>query len=109
MLRGLFADGFDDLLAAWREHDRLRGEADTPLLTLANSRLRLDDLRQSVNALRRSYAPEPGELESVLITTFCSAFEDIVFLYQSDADWSSGAARYRCACGQLVAAPSRQT
>ena len=109
MLRGLFADRFDDLLAAWREHDRLRREADTPLLTLANSRQRLDDLRQTANALRRSYAPEPGELESVLVTAFCSTFEETVFLYQNDADWSQGAARFRCVCGQLVAAPSHQT
>jgi hypothetical protein len=102
MLRGLFLDRFDDLLAAWRNHDRLRVAATASVQELAESRRRLDDLRHEANTIRRAFAPEPKELESVLMTTFCATLDETVFLFQNDAEWSSGPARFRCACGSMI-------
>lgn len=101
MLRGLFLDKFDNLLAAWRHHDGLR-KSSSPLEQLAESRLRLDRLREEVNRLRRSFAPDPKEFESVLLTTFCDSYEETVFLYQNDAEWVEDRPRFRCRCGLVV-------
>jgi len=104
MLRGVFLDRFDDLLAAWRDHARLRAAEGVTVRDLASSRHRLDQLRQETNRIRRSFAPEPKELESVLLTTFCSTFDETIFLFQSDADWSGDRPRFRCVCGAIVGA-----
>jgi hypothetical protein len=102
MLRGLFLDRFDDLLAAWRNHQRLRATDTVTVKQLADSRLRLDRLRDQANQIRRSYAPEARELESVLLAAFCATFDETVFLFQRDAEWSDGHQRFRCVCGSLV-------
>ncbi len=102
MLRGLFLDQFDDLLTAWRSHDRLRSAVDVPLQQLAASRDRLDHLRNKANETRRAFAPESRELEAVLLTTFCGTYDETVFLYQNDAAWKAGPPRFRCVCGSTI-------
>jgi hypothetical protein len=102
MLRGIFLDRFDELLAAWRSHHRLRATGTASVAQLAESRLRLDDLRDKANEIRRAFAPEPRELESVLMTTFCASFGETVFLFQNDVDWSGARPRFRCLCGSVI-------
>jgi hypothetical protein len=102
MLRGLFLDQFDDLLTAWRSHDRLRSASGVPLQQLAESRDRLDDVRNKANETRRAFAPESRELESVLLTAFCGTYDETVFLYQNDAEWTDGPPRFRCVCGSMI-------
>ena len=101
MLRDRFLDRFDDLLAAWRRHDEIKRRG-AIVSELAGSRMFLDDLRREVNDIRRSFAPEPAELESVLLTTYCPSYQETVFLYTTDADWVVGEPRFACACGQLI-------
>ena len=105
MLQGLFLERFADLLAAWRQHDELRGSPTTSLVQLADSREHLDELRNEVNEIRRAFAPEPSELESVLVTTYCDVYSETVFLYARNATWSDGATEFHCACGQPVHSP----
>ena len=105
MLQGLFLERFGDLLAAWRHHDELRGRPAVSLVELADSRERLDELRNEVNEIRRAFSPEPSELESSLVTTYCDVYSETVFLYARNAMWIDGAPEFRCACGQPVHSP----
>ncbi len=101
MLRDLFALRYADLVHAWLSHQELRGRR-VPVAELAESRLRLDRLRDETNALRRAHAPEATEAEDALLTTYCDRFGETVYLFTADADWSSGVARFRCVCGDPV-------
>ena len=102
MLRGIFRDRFEDLLAAWHRHQQLRAAGTASVAELAESRFHLDQLRDRANRTRRAFAPEPRELQSVLLTTFCSTFDETVFLFHTDADWSASEPRFRCACGSTI-------
>lgn len=101
MLKELFALRYADLVRAWLSHQDLRSRR-VPVAELADSRLRLDRLRDETNALRRAHAPEPHEAEDALLTTYCDRFAETVFLFTADADWSSGVPRFRCVCGDPV-------
>lgn len=74
----------------------------TSVPQLAESRRRLDELRHEANEIRRAFAPEPKELESVLMTTFCGTYDETVFLFQNDAEWAGGRPRFRCICGTVI-------
>lgn len=102
MLRSIFLERFEELLDAWRRHKQLQRAGTVSVAQLAESRLRLDELRDRANRTRRAFAPEPRELESVLLTTFCATFDETVFLFHTDADWSGAHPRFRCVCGTRI-------
>ncbi len=101
VLRKLFDASYDELVAAWVRHLDLRKRR-TSIAELAMSRVALDRLRDSTNALRRAYAPEPTEVQDALVTTFCERLGETIFLFTADADWSMGGPRFRCACGDPI-------
>ena len=101
VLHKLFDASYDELVTAWVRHLDLRKRR-TPIAELAESRMALDRLRDATNALRRAHAPEPIEVQDALVTTFCDRLGQTVFLFSADADWSKGAPRFRCACGDPI-------
>lgn len=80
-----------------RHHEMRRGGV--PISELAASRCTLDSVRDATNAVRRAFAPDDRELESVLVTTFCDRLDETVFLYSADAEWSGAEPRFTCPCG----------
>ena len=101
MLRDVFEERYDQLVAAWSNHQRLRRER-AHLEELAASRQRLDALRDMTNATRRAFAPDARETQSILKTIFCDRLEETVFLYMADASWGTGDPRFVCACGDPI-------
>ena len=101
MLRDVFEESYDQLVAAWSHHQQLRRKR-AHLEELAASRLRLDALRDITNATRRAFAPDTRETESILKTVFCDRLDETVFLYTADASWLGGDPRFTCACGDPI-------
>ncbi|MFQ5554396.1 MAG: hypothetical protein ACE5GC_03355 [Acidimicrobiia bacterium] len=101
MLRDRFEARYSELVTAWmRHHDLRRRGAALPVL--AESRLTLDRLRDVTNALRRAHAPEPGEMEDALVTTYCDRLGETVFLFSADAEWHATGPRFLCVCGNPI-------
>lgn len=96
---------YEDLVVAWNHHEDLRSSR-APLADLARSRMRLDHLRDSVNALRRAHAPNTREYHSVVMTAFCVRYREPVFLFSADARWESDEPQYTCICGDPLGGPA---
>ena len=101
MLRDRFDTHYRDLVRAWIRHQELRRRR-VPLSELAASRRTLDNVRDEANTVRRAFAPDDRELESVLVTTYCDRLDETVFLYSADAEWSGVVPRFTCPCGDPV-------
>ena len=98
MLKDDFETHYRELVAAWSDHQAIR-RTGAPLEELWASRLRLERQRDRTNAVRRSFAPDRREIESVLHTTYCDRLGETVFLFAADARWGPGGPRFWCACG----------
>lgn len=101
MLSPMFEARLQDLLAAWRHHNRLRaGGARIP--ELARARYALDQTRHEVYRVRRALNPEPAEAAEAVATAYCETLDETVFLFASDA-WATETA-FACLCGGSIAA-----
>lgn len=100
----MFDERYDELVSAWNYHRDLRRRK-APLIELAASRRRLDRLRNDTNKVRRAHAPEPSELESSLLTTYCDRLGEMVFLFMADADWRGEQPQFTCVCGDPLDGP----
>ena len=101
MLRTQFDAQYEELVATWSRHQDLR-KRHVPIARLAESRRRLEFLRDITNATRHAFAPDRRELESVLVTTYCHRLDEMVFLYTADAEWTRSGPRFICACGDPI-------
>ncbi len=100
MLHPRFEALYADLVAAWRRHHDLRRER-APLPELAESRRRLDRLRDDIWRLRLALSPEPREIREMAFSAWCSTLGETVWIRWSDTEGD----RYRCVCGETVARP----
>ena len=101
MLKDVFETHYQQLVRAWSLHHEARRRG-APVDELAASRIRLDRLRDRTNAVRRAFAPDRREVESILHTTFCERLGQMVFLFAADAQWSHTGPHFICACGDPV-------
>ena len=101
MLRTQFDAQYEELVATWSRHQDLR-KRHVPIARLAESRRRLEFLRDITNATRHAFALDRRELESVLVTTYCHRLDEMVFLYTADAEWTRSGPRFICACGDPI-------
>ncbi len=101
VLRDVFETHYRQLVDAWTHHEEVRRRG-VPLHELAASRFRLERLRDLTNSVRRAFAPDGREVESVLRATYCDRLGETVFLFAADARWSSAGPDFVCACGDPV-------
>ena len=101
VLKQIFETHYRQLVVAWTEHQEVKRRG-APLEELWASRLRLERQRDRTNAVRRAFAPDRREIESVLHTTYCDRLGDTVFLFTADAQWGPGGPHFLCACGDAV-------
>lgn len=92
---------FEELLIRWRFHDDLRRRGG-PLLELANSRQRLDEIRNQAHRLRQALHPMDRELDEMALAAHCDTLETTVFFRYSQAEPGPTGVEYECVCGERV-------
>ncbi len=100
MLHPRLEAAFGELVAAWRHHERLRARR-APLRDLAESRARLDRLRQEVWRLRIALSPDPSSARDMAFPVRCPELDATVWIRWPDVEGD----RYRCVCGQVASRP----
>ena len=103
-LHFLAESAFDDLLASWREYDRVRKIEPTDVPKLGEARIRLDDARSRMNKIRLAMYPNKDERDGSLIVALCPTLDRIVHLSWTHSA-GPGSRQLHCPCGHVVPMP----
>lgn len=103
-LHFLAESAFDDLLASWREYDRVRNIEPTDVIRLGAARTQLDDARWRMNKIRLAMYPNEEERDSSLVVALCSTLDQVVHLSWNHSG-GPGSRQLYCPCGHVVAVP----
>lgn len=103
-LHFLAESAFDDLLASWREYDRVRNIEPMSVRQLGKARIQLDEARTRMNKIRLAMYPNEEERDSSLVVALCATLDQVVHLSWTHSG-GPGSRQLYCPCGHVVLMP----